>query len=80
MAIPSQNMPCAGQELLPSCTLPYAPPEVVLAVFEQKTVIVQPSHDIWSMGVLGYEALTHSQAIQYQNEVRLTGLQRLSSI
>lgn len=53
---------------------------MVLAVFEQKTVIVQPSHDIWSMGVLGYEALTHSQAIQYQNEVRLTGLQRLSSI
>ena len=43
----------------PSCSLPYAPPEVALAALTNTAnAIVRPSHDIWALGVVAYEAIT----------------------
>ena len=64
----------AGAECAPACTLPYAPPEVVLAAFEGHRVAVHPSHDMWALGVMAYEALTHGRALTLQSTVRTCGL------
>ena len=51
-------MPHAGETRRPACTLPYAPPEIVLAVDNDGSALVHPSHDIWSLAVIAYEAIT----------------------
>jgi serine/threonine protein kinase len=60
----------AGGERWPSCTLPYAPPEVCLAAGAGRRVIVHPSHNMWSLGVMGYEVLTQTRALPLQAQVR----------
>lgn len=56
--------------LWPRCTLAYAPPEVVLAAFANEHISVQPSHDIWAVGVLAYEAIVKRPALTSVNQVR----------
>ena len=51
----------AGAPAPVGCTLPYAPPEVVNAWYSGDTITVQPSHDIWSLGVLAFECITQQQ-------------------
>lgn len=45
-----------------SCTLPYSPPEAVLAHANGSELLVEPSLDIWAMGVVVYECLTGERA------------------
>ena len=60
----------AGEIAPVSCTLPYSPPEIVLASVEGRQVEVQPSHDVWAIAVMSYEALTHGRALVLQSTVR----------
>ena len=57
---------CADTVMWPSCTLPYAPPELALSAltdtYLRQNVVVRPSHDIWALGVVAYEALTQVSA------------------
>ena len=62
----------AGSSCWPACTLLYAPPEVVLAAEARSHVAVHPSHDVWSMAVLAYEAITQSRALSTQSQVLRT--------
>jgi serine/threonine protein kinase len=41
----------------------YAPPEVVAAFAAQRRVRAEPSHDVWALGVMVFEALTGRSAI-----------------
>ena len=47
----------AGQRSGASCTLRYAPPEVVRAVDARGPIAVAPAADVWALGVIGYETL-----------------------
>ena len=42
-------------------TLTYAPPEIVRAHLDSADVAVDASHDMWSVGVMAYEAITGSK-------------------
>ena len=42
----------------PHCDLHYAAPEVVLAFEDGRALAAHPSADVWSIGVVAYEALT----------------------
>ena len=61
----------AGEQSWPSCTPPYAPPEVALPALDGggRQVVVQPSHDMWALGVMAYEALTQTRALTLQRQV-----------
>ena len=48
----------AGESTWPSCSIAYAAPEVILAVTEQRQIIVNPAEDMWSLGVIAFEAIT----------------------
>jgi serine/threonine protein kinase len=45
------------------CSLGYAPPEILRAFACKQPTAAHPSHDIWSLGVVVFEALTDTQAI-----------------
>ena len=53
----------------PQCTLPYAPPEVVRAALDGTDIVVKPSHDIFSLGVVAYEAITQQRALPKRDDV-----------
>ena len=53
----------AGETQWPQCTIPYAPPEVVCAALDNSLLTVRPSHDIWGLGVVAYEAITQRRAL-----------------
>lgn len=65
----------AGADEWPACSPLYAPPEVLSAAFDdtvpkmQRSIKVDPSHDIWSLGVMAYEALTSSATFRTMDEV-----------
>ena len=54
----------AGASRWPQCTLSHAPPEIVAAAWENRFVTVHPSHDVWALGVIAYEAVTGTRAVQ----------------
>ena len=41
--------------------MPYAAPEVLHAVQQQRAINAQAAHDMWTLGVLAYETLTGTQ-------------------
>lgn len=45
-----------------ACTLPYAPPEAVIAHATGAELTSQPSLDVWAVGVVMYECLTGEPA------------------
>ena len=52
-----------------SFTLSYAPPEAARALYQQRTAIAScPSHDAWSVGVIGYELITGRAALDVASE------------
>jgi serine/threonine protein kinase len=53
----------AGKMVPPQCSLGYAAPEVVLAFSERKDIKASAAMDIWSLGVMVYEALTQQPAV-----------------
>lgn len=56
---------CAGQEAPLSFSLKYAPPEVVKAYEAHESVImVDPSMDMWSFGLMAFELLTEEPVFQ----------------
>lgn len=52
----------AGEEREPYCTPAYAPPEIVRALPTMSPVMVSPAHDMWALGVMGFEAIVGSGA------------------
>ena len=60
---------CAGAQCAPACTPPYAPPETVVAAWEEHEVTVQPACDVWALGVVGFEAITQTQALTTQSMI-----------
>ena len=47
----------------PHCTPAYAPPELIAAMDGAERITVRPAHDIWSLGVIAFEALTHQRVV-----------------
>lgn len=54
---------CAGQKDPPQCTLGYAAPEVVNAWHARQSIAAAPTHDIWALGAMAFEALTRVPAV-----------------
>ena len=52
----------AGTHTSPKCTPRWAPPEVVLAMLQHRYITVQPSHDMFALGVVVWEAVTQKPA------------------
>jgi serine/threonine protein kinase len=52
----------AGQCSQVSCSLGYAPPEVVNAHADKSELVVEPSLDMWAIGVIVYECLAGCRA------------------
>jgi serine/threonine protein kinase len=52
-----------------SCTLRYAPPEAINAHTAGTNIIVDPSLDMWAIGVIVFESLTKSRAFQVHGGV-----------
>jgi serine/threonine protein kinase len=51
-------------ELAPlQCTVAYAAPEVLNAYKRNEHIAAHPAQDVWALGVMVYEALTHSHAL-----------------
>ena len=48
--------------MTPRCTLAYAAPEILAAHTARRRVPSDPAQDVWALGVMAYEALTHSSA------------------
>ena len=63
------STPRAGEQAWPACSLPYAPPEVVLASWDSAQCVVSPAHDIWALGIIVYEATTQSRALTSREQV-----------
>ena len=53
----------------PRCTLRYAAPEVVIAARIKQDVTVRTAHDMWALGVIGYECITQSAVLVTTSEV-----------
>lgn len=52
--------PCVGSMAPVVCSSYYCPPEAAHALAtQQQAMMVQPSNDIWSLGVLALELLSH---------------------
>lgn len=47
----------------PSCTLGYAAPELIVAFDEKSAVVAEAARDVWSLGVMVFEALTRTPAV-----------------
>ena len=47
----------AGELEWPRCTPAYAPPDMVVAVQVDRDVVVSPAQDMWSLGLMAYEAI-----------------------
>ena len=56
-------MPITGQEMLVACTMGYAAPEVVIAYDDQRRVTAAAACDVWALGVMVFEALTRTPAV-----------------
>ena len=55
--------------MTPRCTLAYAAPEILAAYSARRRVPSNPAQDVWALGVMAYEALTHSSAFpQFASE------------
>ena len=50
-------MACIGESAFPRCTPLYAAPEVMQALDHNRDIVVQPSQDIWALGVMAYETI-----------------------
>ena len=65
----------AGTRLWPRCTLSYAPPELVRAACDSHTpdrhkqIVVAPSHDVYAVGMIAFEALSGRKAFGSAKEV-----------
>jgi serine/threonine protein kinase len=59
----------AGEWKWPRCSLAYAAPEVVLAVNDNREISIQPSQDVWALGVMAFEALTQTRTLTMAQEV-----------
>ena len=46
-----------GECTFPRCTPLYAAPEVMQALDHGQDIVVQPSQDIWALGVMAYEII-----------------------
>lgn len=57
-----------GTEVTLDYTLEYAAPEVVAASDAGETIAAQPSVDAWALGVIAYELLTGSKALDSTND------------
>ena len=64
----------AGTLLPPRCTLAYAPPEVVSAAVAACRVTVHPSHDVWALGVVAFEAVVQRKAMPGSTAMRACAL------
>ena len=53
----------------PTCTLPYAPPELITAACDGTGVQASGAHDVWALGVIAYEAIVQGQALQTQQSI-----------
>ena len=51
-----------GETAYPRCTPRYAPPEVLVAHDAEQRIVVQPSQDVWALGVMVFEAVTGTNA------------------
>ena len=69
MTLSEQHQCTAGTVSWPSCTPHYAPPEVACALWTSQHITAHPSHDIWSTGVLLYEAITQQRAMKSQTQI-----------
>ena len=69
---PSLTLPlaAAGAWRWPSCSLPWAPPEVASAAFANQHICCHTSQDIFALGVIAYEAITSERALTTQIAVR----------
>ena len=56
---------CAGNTEFPRCSMAYAAPELLQAYKEHRNICVDGSTDIWSLGVLAYEAVSGSGAQRF---------------
>ena len=59
----------AGEVIKPRCTLAYAAPEVVAAVSESRPLEVAPSHDVWAVGMLAYEAIVQRTTMAAMGDI-----------
>ena len=51
------------------CSLAYAPPEVVNAYVDGSFVTVEPSVDVWALGVMAFEVLSGRRALYTMAEL-----------
>ena len=60
---------CAGAHAAPCCTLRYAPPELVDAVAAKQRLLVEPCHDVWSLGVMAFETIAGTPAFSSSGQI-----------
>jgi serine/threonine protein kinase len=58
-------MLCAGKQCPVSCKLAYAPPEAIDVHNARAELTVDPSLDMWAVGVILYECLSGSPAFTF---------------
>ena len=57
---------------VPRCTPEYAPPEVLSALLQQRFVTVSAAHDMWALGVLGFETTVREQRMSVSGNEAVT--------
>jgi serine/threonine protein kinase len=55
----------AGTQATPSCSPTYAPPEVLDAYCEKRSVAVHASQDMWALGVMAFETIARTRAFPH---------------
>ena len=61
----------AGSIQWPRCTLAYAPPDVVVAVYENRSIEMDPAQDVWALALMAYEAIVGGRTLQSITDVKL---------
>ena len=54
---------CAGNSADTRCTVAYAAPELLVAQQQRSSVTAQPAQDVYALGLIVFEALTHARAL-----------------
>ena len=54
----------------PRCTLAYAPPNIVTAVYDDRHIEMSAAHDMWAVGVMAYEAVVGHMAMSSISVIR----------